>query len=525
MKKPRILVILTLSAAWALSSGDTLAQGEPAGAILTPPAASEPRINGACIFGARPNSPFLYTIPATGDRPMVFSAENLPAGLELEAATGRITGSLKEKGEYRVTLRTQNVKGVAEKPFRIVIGDQIALTPPMGWNSWACWAGSVDQEKILRAARALVASGLINHGYTYVNIDDTWQGLRSGQDHALQGNKKFPDLKKLCDEIHQMGLKAGIYSTPWVSSFGGYPGGSSDDVSGSRTGLAKGSRARFGKYSFAQADANQWAAWGIDYLKYDWHPIDLPHVIEMSKALRQSGRDIVFSLSSTAAREQAADWARWANSWRTTDDDRDAWIGTGPSWQYGISEIGFNQDAWAQFAGPGHWNDPDMLVVGKVAWREAPHTTHLTADEQYTQISLWCLLSAPLLISANLDELDPFTLNLLSNDDVLALDQDALGKPAVRVATLGSVDVYLKNLEDGSVAVGFFNRDSAQQTIVFNKLVYIGLGGHQHVRDLWRQTDLPDLVNPPDDTSPVKEPLRMTIAAHGVQLYRFTAVK
>ena len=172
-------------------------------------------------------------------------------------------------------------------------------------------------------------------------------------------------MKGLCSEIHNLGLKAGIYSTPWITSYGKYPGGSSDNADGSWTpALAKESEQRHGRHSFAPADAHQWAAWGFDYLKYDWYPNDVPHVAEMSKALRRSGRDIVFSLSNTAAFDHAADWARWANSWRTTDDIRDRWSKCDASWQYPVSEIGFSQDRWAPYAGPGHWNDPDMLVVG-----------------------------------------------------------------------------------------------------------------------------------------------------------------
>jgi len=489
-------------------------------AILTPPPPATPRINGPNIFGVRPGSPFLYTIPATGDRPMTFNVENLPKGLSVDPATGQITGAVKKKGEYAVVLHAKNARGENRKKFRIVVGDKIALTPPMGWNSWNCWAGAVDQQKVLQSARAMVTSGLINHGWTYVNMDDTWQGQRTGKDHALQGNEKFPDMKGLCDEIHNMGLRAGIYSTPWITSYASYPGGSSDNADGAWSKkLANGSGHHHGKFSFTTADANQLAAWGFDYLKYDWDPNDVPHTMEMSKALRHSGRDIVFSLSNAAPFDHAADWACWANCWRTTGDIRDHWVASNAFWEHGVSEIGFNQDRWAPYGGPGHWNDPDMLVVGYVGWGPSLRPTHLTPDEQYTHISLWCLLSAPLLIGCNLDQLDPFTLGLLSNDEVLAIDQDALGKPAVRAATYGAVDVYVKQLQDGSKAVGFFNRDSTEQKISFTKMIYMGISGRQHVRDLWRQQDLPDIV----DT--MKNPFPMTIPAHGAQLYKFSPAK
>ena len=324
----------------------------------------------------------------------------------------------------------------------------------------------------------------------------------------------------LCDEIHKLGLKAGIYSTPWITSYGKFPGGSSDNADGAWTqALAKESEQRLGRHSFAQADANQWAAWGFDYLKYDWYPNDVPHVTEMSEALRGSGRDIVFSLSNTAAFDHAADWARWANSWRTTDDIRDRWSKSDASWHYTVSEIGFSQDRWAPYAGPGHWNDPDMLVVGSLGWGPKLHASSLTPDEQCAHISLWCLLSAPLLIGCDLERLDDFTLSLLSNDEVLALDQDALGEQAVRVATVGAVDVFLKKLEDGGQALGFFNRDSTEQTLAYGKLGQLGFTTRQRVRDLWRHQDLPDIVNPSE------EPLKMTIPAHGVQLYKLTAAR
>ena len=207
-------------------------QAEELPAPITPPSPPTPRINGPGVFGVRPGSAFLYTIPATGDRPIVFGADNLPTGLKLDVATGRITGEIVDQETYPVVLRATNALGATEKKVRIVVGDQIALTPPMGWNSWNCWAESVDQEKVLRSARALVSSGLINHGWTYVNIDDSWQGQRGGAFNGIQPNEKFPVIKSLCNQLHEMGLKAGIYSTPWITSYAKYIGGSSDDAAG-----------------------------------------------------------------------------------------------------------------------------------------------------------------------------------------------------------------------------------------------------------------------------------------------------
>ena len=200
--------------------------------ILTPKAPDTPRINGAMIFGIRPGSPFLYTIPATGIRPMSFAVENLPKGLKVNTETGQITGSIKKVGEYVVTFIAKNSLGEARRSFKIVVGDKLALTPPMGWNSWNCWGNAVSQEKVLSSAKAMVEKGLINYGWQYINIDDGWQGLRGGKHQGVMTNSKFPDMKALADEIHSMGLKIGIYSGPWIGTYAGHLGSYSDNADG-----------------------------------------------------------------------------------------------------------------------------------------------------------------------------------------------------------------------------------------------------------------------------------------------------
>ncbi len=446
--KFRILVTLALvSLSYGLLHGQTPASSKAL--ILTPPVSDKPRINGPKIFGVRPGSPFLYAIPATGKRPLTFSADGLPDGVKLDPATGLISGKLTQPGEVKVVLRASNELGSIEKPFRIVVGDRIALTPPMGWNSWNCWGGEVSQEKVLSSARAMVAKGLRDHGWTYINIDDGWQGVRGGLHNAIQPNSKFPDMKALGDEIHKMGLKFGIYSTPWIISYEGHIGGYSDNPDGTYDWVKEGDHNEFyrisrdpaqydgkrkairkhGAYSFVDKDVAQWAEWGIDYLKYDWVPNDIPHVKEMSDALRRSGRDIFYSLSNNAPYGSAPELAHYANAWRTTVDIQDNWES--------LVKIGFSQDRWAGYAGPGHWNDPDMLVVGHVGWGPKLHLTKLTPDEQYTEVSLWCLLSAPLLIGCDLAQGDDFTLGLLTNDEVLDINQDPLGRQAVQIRNEG----------------------------------------------------------------------------------------
>jgi alpha-galactosidase len=471
--------------------------------ILTPPPAETPRINSARIFGVRPGHPFLYTIAATGVRPMRFAAEGLPAGLTLDAATGRITGTLAAPGQHGVTLRAENAKGAARQTLRIVCGDRLALTPPLGWNSWNAGGPFVDAAKVRAAAKAMVDKGLIHHGWSYINIDDAWQGKRGGAYGAIQPNEKFADMKGLIDEIHRLGLKAGIYSTPWVTSYANYVGGSADNPEGAWNGEVDKGRVgrRHGTYPFAWADARQWADWGFDYLKYDWNPNDVEHVRQMADALRYSGRDVVYSLSNSAPFDDADEWATYANAWRTTGDIRDTW----PS----MSQKGFGQNKWASFAGPGHWNDPDMLVLGLVGWQGKLHFTQLTPDEQYTHISLWSLLASPLLIGCDMARLDDFTVSLLGNDEVLAVNQDPLGAQAVTVSQLPNPDdpgvevfegrtkielpkaleVLAKPMEDGSRAAGLFNRSTKPARVTL-RFADLKLQGRWRVRDLWRQKDL-----------------------------------
>jgi alpha-galactosidase len=475
--------------------------------ILTPKPSPKPRINGAMVFGARPGNPFLFTIAATGKRPIRFSAEGLPEGLSLDGTSGQITGVAAQRGTYEVDLKASNVFGSAKRQLKIVIGDQIALTPPLGWNSWNCFAEAVNDDKVRSAADAMVKSGLVNHGWTYINIDDCWEIKPKSDDPALVGsqrnaegmintNKKFPDMKALSDYIHSKGLKMGIYSSPGPLTCAGFTA----------------------SYQYEENDAHQCAAWGIDYLKYDWCSYGLiakdhslpelkkPYLV-MRAALNDVKRDIVFSLCQYGM----GDVWQWGgevggNSWRTTDDITDSWKS--------MSEIGFSQAGHEVFAKPGNWNDPDMLVVGKVGWGPQLHQTRLSPNEQYTHISLWCLLCSPLLIGCDMTQMDDFTLNLLTNDEVLDVSQDPLGKQASRVSKDGDLEVWAKDMEDGSKAVGLFNRGIWKSEIKV-RWSDLGLEGRQTVRDLWRQKNL----------GAFKEEFKIAVPRHGVVLVKISSAK
>ncbi|KFE99797.1 alpha-galactosidase [Chryseobacterium formosense] len=488
--------------------------------ILTPKASATPKINSAKVFGVRPESPFLFRIPTTGERPMTFSVKGLPKGLKIDSQTGIITGKLDKKGTFEVNLMAQNAKGKTSKKLKINCGDKIALTPTMGWNSWNCFGLEVSADKVKRAADALFKSGLADHGWSYINIDDSWQYNRDSKDHPqmrdekgfIIPNSKFPDMKGLADYVHHNGLKMGIYSSPGPWTCGGC----------------------VGSYGYEKQDAESYNKWGIDYLKYDWcsyggvidglpenDAFKVPSLAfqgggdsekgvkpfkVMGDLLRQQPRDIVYNLCQYGM----GDVWKWgdkvdAQSWRTTNDITDTWAS--------VKGIALAQDKTAPFAKPGNWNDADMLVVGEVGWGN-PHKSRLKPDEQYLHISLWSIFSAPLLIGCDLEKLDDFTLNLLTNDEVIAVNQDVLGKQGMCLQTIGELRVYVKELEDAGKAVAFTNFGREKVKMNYKDFSKLGIAGKQTVRDLWRQKDISKL-------NTTNESLSLDIPAHGVAYYKF----
>lgn len=529
----RKISFLLTGALAILASTSVSAQSEPSdemkipdysGYILTPEAPHTPRINGAKVYGARPGSDFLYKVAATGDRPMTFSAEKLPKGLKIDSQTGLITGKVKKAGTYIVTLKATNSLGEATREFRIVIGEKIALTPPMGWNSWNCWGNTVSHEKVMASAKAILESGLADYGWSYINIDDGWQGLRGGKENAIQPNAKFPDMKGMVDSLHAMGFKVGIYSGPWVATYAAHIGTQCDNADGTYEWVKKGlvnenyrmvdpsgelTREKLwysGKYSFAAQDARQWAEWGFDYLKYDWNPHDWYSMKEMHDELEKCGRDIVYSLSNSALLPLADEYVKYANCWRTTGDIRDSWKS--------ISGIGFGRNSSrAPYSGPGHWPDGDMLVIGNVGWGRKYHYTNLTPDEQYTHITLWAMQASPLLIGCDMAVADKFTKSLLCNNEVIDINQDPLGYAATKIYGNSSYATYFKPLEDGSLAIAMFNLSETPQKIGFSPRSIGIIGNKITVRDVWRQKDVAEITNDRDrfDTD---------VPPHGVVLVR-----
>lgn len=346
----------------------------------------------------------------------------------------------------------------------------------MGWNSWNRYACNVSDALIRKQADAMVSSGLKAAGYQYVNVDDCWEGQRDANGY-IQPNEKFPDMKALGDYIHSKGLKFGIYSSPGPKTC--------DHNEGS--------------YGHEQQDAESYAKWGVDYLKYDWcsardvyKPAEYPDAFrKMHDALVHTGRPIVYSIHG---RGPVWEWAAksGANLWRTTGDIKDTYAR--------MIAIASAQSGLEQYAGPGHWNDPDMLEAGNGGMKDNEYRMHMT---------MWCLLAAPLLAGNDLTQMTPATLAILANREAIAVDQDSLGLQARRVLQIGPVEVWVKPLHDGSKAVGLFNREQGIIPVKIS-LKDLGLGSRAAVRDLWEHKDLP----------PVSDMLSADVGEHGVVFLR-----
>jgi alpha-galactosidase len=355
----------------------------------------------------------------------------------------------------------------------------LAKTPPMGWNSWNKFHRSVDDKAVRGMADAMASNGMKDAGYVYVNIDDTWEGTRDASG-VLQSNEKFPDMKALADYVHSKGLKIGIYSSPGPKTCAGFEG----------------------SFGHEEQDAKMWAQWGFDYLKYDWCSASqvydvksLPAVYaKMGEALLKAGRPIVYSLCQYGWQD-VGEWGAkvGGNLWRTTGDISDRW----PS----MMHIGFELQAGRQiYANAGHWNDPDMLEIGNGA---------MTDEEYRTHMSLWCLLAAPLLAGNDLRDMKKEISDILTNREVIAIDQDSKGVQGVRVSKNGDLEVWEKPLADGSLAVGLFNlgTDAATVRASFSDLK---LSGTHEVRDLWAHAD----------KGKMKDHFEASVPSHGVVLVK-----
>jgi alpha-galactosidase len=492
---------------WVSSLGQS-SPGEEA-AILTPAPGPAPHINGPRRYGCRPGNPFLYRIPTTGSRPMKFSIDHLPRSLALDASAGIIRGTAPAKGEYTLTLKAKNRFGTASRSFLLVSGDLLALTPPMGWNHWYAHYGRITGAMIREAADAMVASGMADVGYQYVNIDDCWMNAPRNDDSLRVGplrdaagnilsNKHFPGMKGLTEYIHARGLKAGIYSSPGALTCAGFSG----------------------SYQHEARDAKQFADWGFDFLKYDWcsyrevaggdtsRAAFMKPYLLMGNLLKEQKRDIVLNLCQYGMGnvwEWGADVG--GHCWRTAND-----LGYELDRVFDVALKNAEHRAWSR---PGAWNDPDYIQIGYIGDARKggfPAPCAMSPNEQYAYMSLWCLMASPLFFSGDMSKLDPFTLNVLCNPEVIDVDQDPLGQSAAVAPISRETFLMVKDLYDGGKAVGLFNRGEVPAEVTASWAV-VGISGKHVVRDLWRQKDI----------GMFDRELRIIVPRHGVVFVRVRA--
>ncbi len=447
---------------------------------------------------------------------MRYLVRNLPASLKLDRRSGIISGRAPERpGKYVVTLRASNALGKDSVTLAIVVGDTIGLTPQMGWNDWYTYYGHITEADVRTAATAMIGSGMADFGYQYIDIDDAWARTPVSDDPALKGptrdahgnilpNSHFPDMRALTAYIHSLGLKAGIYSSPGPLTC-----------------------ARFeGSYQHEDADAHQFADWGFDLLKYDWcsyghiakdktlTSLQAPYV-KMAGILKDLDRDMVLNMCQYGVGDVWT-WGKQVggNSWRTTGD---LGVVRGAALP-GFYKVGFANAALSEHSGPGGWNDPDYILIGTVGDANnivAPaRLTSLTHEEQYSYMSMWSLMAAPLIFSGDMSKLDPFTLNVLCNSEVIAIDQDALGKQAAIVRKTDDEFVLSKPLDDGSIAIGLFNLTTAPRSLSVS-WTELGLHGEQNGRDVWRQHGLGQFA----------DSFSSTVPAHGAIMVRLIAAR
>ena len=456
--------------------------------ILTPKPAPAPRINGPKVYGCRPGHPFIFRVPTQGERPMKFSCENLPATLKLDSTSGIITGTAPPRGEYKVTLQAKNAHGQATRTLKIVSGDTLALTPPMGWNHWYTHYDRITGLLIREAADVMVRSGMADVGYAYVSIDDCWMNAPKNKDPLRVGplrdergnilpNKHFPEMASMTDYIHRQGLKAGIYTSPGPLTCAGFAA----------------------SYEHEEQDAKQFADWGFDFLKYDWcsyggiakkdvdpEPVKFKKPYQlMGGILRQQRRDIVLNLCQYGM-GNVWEWGAevGGHSWRTAGD-----LGFELN---RIFEVALANSKHREWSKPGAWNDPDYIQIGYIGSAQGmgePKPCPLSPTEQYSFMSLWALSAAPLFFSGHMGKLDEFTINVLCNPEVIDIDQDPLGQGARVISLTDETFLMVKDLDGGSNAVGLCNRGKFPAEVSANG-PDVGLRGKQIVRDVWRQKDL-----------------------------------
>ncbi|MBQ7403951.1 MAG: putative Ig domain-containing protein [Lentisphaeria bacterium] len=478
--------------------------------------AGAPVINGASVFAMTPGKFAHYTLPVRGVRPLAFSIKGtLPEGVSFDSTTGCFSGRAATAGEYQISITVSNAEGESTRDLTLIVREGfLGAAPLMGWTSWNAYEWRIDQEKILKNAELLYSLGLSARGYSYVNIDSCWQGNRTGDGPGLHPNSRFSDMPGMVEKIHKLGLKAGIYSTPMVIAWGS----TQQEIFAGSTGypLDPESFHQYfggcGQTSFEDDDAKLWAGWGFDYLKYDWPMCDIPHTKRMREALDKTGRDMILSLTTNCKVEDVVEYRKYAQSYRNNIDTRDRWKS--------IEANIYSADPWIDKTGPGGWFDLDMLAVGIMTIDrnrkdiQMPEDRNcLTKDEAITHFSVWSILGSPLQLSCQLDKIDEFTLDLVSNEEIIAVNQDITSLPELwhneaiteDSKTIRKIRIYRKTVSDGGQVCCFVNFADEAAEVVFSP------GKRVLVRDLWSRRDLGSTEN-----------VKMVLPPHGSRMLKFS---
>ncbi len=458
-----------------------------------------PKITVPSVYGASPDRPIMWRISVLGQRPLTITAEGLPCGLTLEGNT--VTGVTKE-GEYTVTLTAENALGRDTKAVKMTIKPEgLGLTPLLGFTTWNAFDSKVSQAAVEKTAEELISSGLAEYGYSYVNIDSGWQHEYGGEFDAVQPNPKFPDMKALTDKLHALGLKCGIYSTPMLTAWGcpaeykSIPGCTRGEANIlDCTGMGG-----IGVEHCEANNARQWAAWGIDYLKYDWAHTDPVNAELMRKALRDTDRDFMMCVTVRASLYYAHYWNTHVNSWRCNSDTFDTWNS--------ILRRFADIDAWRGLVKKGHFYDLDMLAIGPMEMNGGK--SRITEDEELFAYTVHSFFPSPIQLSCRLDEMTEFERDLFSNEEIIAINQDALcDYPYLKHEydyEEMNVRVYERKLEGGDRAIAVFNfgENTASH--------YVWLDQNYEIRNVWEKRDLG-----------MNSIIRYSVPPHSAKVYRLT---
>ena len=443
------------------------------------PFEGKPQINIPSIIGASSKKPILIRIATTGERPIEYEAIDLPNGVYLE--DNILQGTVENDGEYQITLIAKNALGMDEKKFVLEIKEQnVLVTPLLGYTSWNAFAQHVTQNDIEGIAEKLVELGISEYGYSYVNTDSGWQGEYGGEYDAVMPNAKFPDMKKMTDKIHALGLKCGIYSTPMLTAWGcpdeleSIPGCTQGEPD-HRFALTNGG---IGVIHKERNNAIQWNEWGFDYLKYDWAPTDPINADLMRTELTQLDRDFGFCVTVRAIKEYSNYWSKYCNSYRSNPDTLSNWDN--------LVEIYETYFDFVDYICKGHYFDLDMLDFGTCRL----HTMWncLTDDEKIMEFSMRAFLNSPIQISSTLENITDFELSVYCNDEILAINQDGAFNTSKLISRVKEenryFDILEKELEDGAFAYAFFNLGKISENLT------VSLDENGEVRDLWAKENI-----------------------------------